>query len=327
MFLDAIASRNIKETYRGLNTDTGLFDGQKLVARMAPTDRFLSIYNRPTRMRQVFTKPNTKLPASLVVQHSTTKDIYILGTQRQDTKFNVNNGKPYVEITMAHLVTPNGQGTSGLFKVYRKLLPDLSKYDDFDDMKSVDYAGRDIYQDGNGKVFGWLEDTKVMDAYGDVEFRTTKAEAGTFDHREGDYYGWFAINARLQDFDKLVLDGRTYFVAMEYSDLGFTGVTLSHRLERYQDFKFITTERTYNSATHEYDTTAVEKEVSGIITDDTEKVAWATGAVSNIQIAINTDHIGFTPKIGEYVKYQGRERKIKSVYLQAAQVQWLVVCE
>lgn len=327
MFLDAIANKNIREKYVGLNPETMEFTGAEFLARMAPTDRFLSIYNRPTRMRQVFVKPNTTLPASLVVKHPMTGDVYLLGTQRQDTKFDVASGKPYVEIIMAHLVTPNNQGTSGVFTVTRKTLPDVTEYDDFQDMIDTDYAGRDIYQDDDGNVYGWLEDKQVAQAYGDVEFRTTKAEAGTYDMREGDYYGWFAVNAGLQDYDRLELDGRAYYVVMEYTDLGFTSVTLSHHQDRYQNFKFVTSERTYNSATHQYDTVEVLKEVTGIIPDDVEKTAWAGGTPSSIQLAIDVNHIGFEPKVNEYVEYEGRRRKIKTAYLQAAKMQWLVVCE
>lgn len=287
---------------------------ESFLARLGPTDRFLSIYNRPTRMRQIFMRPEDKVPSSGIVKHVPSGEIYLVGIARNDSRWNVAEDKPYVSIVMAHLVTPNKSGTIGEALVLRKVLP------------TEDIPGRHMYIGDDGILYGWLEENIVYDTYADVEFRTTKSEPGTVGERIGDYYAWLPSPVELKVRDKIIIDDTTYFVTAEYTDLGFSGASLSEEQETMFNFHYVSTESSFIPGQGMI-TEEVLREVTGKIPSDEEKVGWASGIASHIDVAIYVEHIGIVPKIDDFISYEGRKRRIKTVSLQATKKQYLIRCE
>ena len=48
-------------------------------------------------------------------------DVYIIGQERQDARFDVTDGDTYIKMAMVHLVTPKIDGSSGLAVQTRKV--------------------------------------------------------------------------------------------------------------------------------------------------------------------------------------------------------------
>ncbi|AHI61265.1 hypothetical protein SHOU24_68 [Vibrio phage SHOU24] len=56
-----------------------------LYARLDVVDRFLPNFHKPLQRRMLFTKPADTLPASMVIRHHLTQEVYIIGQGRTDT--------------------------------------------------------------------------------------------------------------------------------------------------------------------------------------------------------------------------------------------------
>ena len=303
MFLGRIARRAMYEKFVGWDAATGDFTDAEFLGRMAPVDRFLSIYNRPTRMRQLFIKPDTPLPASMVFQHTTTGEIYIAGNTRSDTRFNIEGGNPYVTLVMAHEVTPTGQGTTGLAAHYRRAPA------------------------GPASEPGWYVKGRVGDVYVDLEYRTSAAQEGVYDARVSDYYAWAPICSEVAELDTFELDGREYRVMDVYTDMGFLGMKLQQDPDPRVDLYVITTERgVWNAVSHQYDSVETKHEVTAIVSGQREQAVW-NKLDNSIQVVIDFAAIGFVPETNMKVELDGIRRTIKNVFTSVGAKQYELVCE
>lgn len=302
MFLAKIAQRAMHETFTGWDAASGDFSGSGFEGRLAPVDRFLSIYNRPTRMRQLFVAPDTVLPDSLVFRHDTTGEIYLAGEARSDTRFNVTDGEPYATIVMAHEVTPNGRGTTGLATHFRRAPA------------------------GPADNPGWYVKSRVSDVYIDLEYRTSSSQEGVYDARLSEFYSWAPINAPVTDLDTLEMDGREYRVKDVYTDMGFLGLKLQQDPDPRVDLYVITADRAYNQTTHQFEGTETKHEVTAIISGSREQAVW-NKLDNSIQVVIDFSAIGFEPKTNMAVEYAGVRRMIKNVFTSVGAKQYELVVE
>lgn len=303
MFLGRIAQKFMREQFLPWDASAADFDTENpFEGRLAPVDRFLSIYNRPTRMRQLFIKPGTQLPASLVFKHATTGDIYAAGEDRSDTRFNVDCGDPYVTIVMAHEVTPNGQGTTGMATHYRRS------------------------PTGPASEPGWYVKRKVADVYVDLEYRTNAAQEGVYDARVSDFYAWAPICSQVNELDTFELDGREYRVTDVYTDMGFLGMKLRQEPDPRVDLYVITSERAYNDATHQFEGVETKHPVTAIVSGQREQAVWDK-LPNAIEVVIDVDAIGFAPKGGMKVEIDGIVRMVKNAYTSVGKKQYTLVCE
>lgn len=304
MFLNEIAKKNMHERLDGYNSTTKTFEPNSFQGRIDPTDRFLSIYNRPTRKRQLFTEPHTPLPQSNVFKHQTTGDIYILGQTRQDTRYDVLDGQPYVSISMLHLVTPNALGSSGKAIQVRK------------------------ETQGPPENPGWMVAVDLGETYLDIEFRTSSSEAGVHDSKIENFYAWTPINVIAEQWDFFELNGIQYRVVDTFTDIGMRGLRLDRESDPRVDVVIQVQDRTYNDTTHEWESVTQDFNVTAIVPEATNLASWVdTSASSQIVLAIDHKNIGFTPKINQSILYQGVKRLIKKVSTQAGEKQFQVTCE
>lgn len=304
MFLKATAHHWMTEKFLLYNEEEDRFGDNDLVGRLGPVDRFLSIYNRPTRMRQMFLKGSVDLPDCKIMKHSTTGEIYLIGGSRQDARGDIDDGDPYESIVMAHLASPGP--TSGLCSITRKVLPT-----DENDMQ----------------VYGWLEDKPIYETYIDLEFRTSSAEKGTYDERVGDYYGWLSDHVQLLPWDYITLNDQAYRVVDVYSDMGFIGIRADKKPDPRINVEIKTSDRVYDNATHTFTNDGETHKVTVIIPDDTDAALWANPQETSIQVIVPTSNIGIRPEPNMKVTYQGVDRIIKSCFLQASDTEYRLECE
>lgn len=297
MFLNKIAQHNLKEKFDGYNAVDDSFVVNEFQGRIDLTDRFLTIYNRPTRKRVLFTDPKTPLPASGVIKHPQTGEIYILGVPRQDARWDVDGGSPYVQMSMLHLVTPN-DATAGQAVHTRKVFV--------------------------GPEQGWLVEQQLGTHYMDVEFRTSASEQDVYLGTVENYFAWLPHDTVVETFDTLTIQGVNYFVLDDYIEMGMCALRVAKQADPRVDFHIHRSARIFNNDTFEYETTTVAEPVTGMIPEFTEAAEWFSKSTESV-VVINTDHIVFKPEVNMAVTLFDRKLTIKSVFLQASQSQWRLV--
>jgi hypothetical protein len=304
MFLAKIAQKNMKEVFSGYDRATKTFVERAFEGRIDLTDRFLSIYNRPTRKRQLYVSPSENLPDSYVFKHPSSGDVYILGQERQDARHDVERGSTYVKMIMCHVVTPKLDGSSGLAKQMRKV------------------------PQGPPENPGWLVEEEVTETFMDIEFRTSSAEQGSYDIKIENFYAWTPITVDADQQDFFLLNGINYRVVDTFTDLGMRGLRLDRETDNRVDFVITVSEKVYDLETHKTNTVKTSYNVTGIIPDNTDVSKWGDArAASSIDIVIEEAHIGFPPKPNMTVQYQGLSRIVKNVTTQAGEKQYRLVCE
>lgn len=304
MFLKAIAQKNLYEVLEVFDDASQSFAGDTFLGRIDLTDRFLSIYNRPTRKRQLYTRPDTPLPASFIFRHKGSGDVYIVGQTRTDSRSDVSGGDPYIAITMLHLVTPNPNGSSG---------------------QAVHTRKQPLGPPDNP---GWLQEVVLGTPFMDVEFRTSSSEAGVYDSKIENYYAWTPINVVAEQWDFFELNGIKYRNIDNFTDIGMRGLRLDREGDPRIDVVIHKSSRVYDPVEHAYVTTKVAFNVTMIVPEDTDIASWAAEkAASSVVLVVDRGHIGFAPTAGNEIEYQGRRRLVKNVTTQAGEKQYRLQCE
>lgn len=301
MFLDKIAQQHFTEKFEIYDEETEKFVASDFVGRIGPTDRFLSIYNRPTRKRQLYVSPEQEIPPSLVIRHALTGAEYILGIGRMDARGDVDEGNPYVTLCMLHDVSSTGSGRARLYR--RAPL-------------------------GPPENPGWLVEQELAHTFLDLEFRTNASESGTLNNKIPNFYAWCPATISAQEWDYFELGGKRYRVVDSFMDAGMVGLRLDQEPDPRLDFVIQTKEQVYDNIRHEWVDRLETYNVTGIIPRDEDISKWArTTAINTIDVVIKSEHIGFTPLPEMDILYQGRTRKIKNVTTQAGQKEFRLVCE
>ena len=304
MFLNKIAQARMGEWFAS-------WDGDKFVqnsfnGRIAIFDRFLSIYNRPTRKRQLYVKPGTLLPTSLVIQHQASGEMYIVGQGRADARDDVAEGNTYVEMYMLHTCTPNPDGSSGVALHTRKEVQ------------------------GPDNDPGWLVNVELGGVFMDMEFRTSSAEEGMYDSKTENFYAWAPLPVKVNQHDFFSLNGINYRVVDTFVDAGMRGLRLDREPDNRVDFVIrVEGNPVFNPITYEEETSVKDYNVTGTVTSLTDLARWRVESRTNstITVVIDEKHIGFTPTPNMVIMYQGLERRIRDVSTQAGERQFTVTCE
>lgn len=304
MFLNKIAQARMGEWFAS-------WDGEKFVrnsfkGRIAIFDRFLSIYNRPTRKRQLYVKPGTRIPESLAIQHQASGEIYIVGQGRADARDDVDGGKAYVDMYMLHNCTPNPDGSSGLALHTRK------------EAQGPDHDP------------GWLVNTDLGSVFMDMEFRTSSAEEGMYDSKTENFYAWAPLPVKVNQHDFFELNGISYRVVDTFVDAGMRGLRLDREPDNRVDFVIrVVGNPVFNPVTYEEETNIEDFNVTGTVTSLTDLARWRveTRTNSTITVVVDEKHIGFTPTPNMVIMYQGLERRIRDVSTQAGERQFTLTCE
>lgn len=274
---------------------TGEEEGLRL--RLFRVDRFTTIYHRPTRRRQLTVPPGVTLPASNVVKHVSTGDVYILSaTVRQDAQQNT----AYDMVVSSHLATsPSG----GLFTQYR---PTTS---------------------GPADDPGAAELDEVAKVYCDVELRTTADEPHTIDEAIGHFLLTLPDSAGASDGDWFVGDFGTYKVVEFYKDGGFSGArAIKQPFDLMTVTYYFDTEAggSYNTTTGEFTPVVTEpKNISAIVSVNKEIASVSPySEIWTGKMYISVSHITWAPKVSDSIASGGIRYKILSVVKGKSGVQW-----
>lgn len=263
MNLKKIALRRCKEKMEAWDPTTETFIPNSFLARIDLTDRFLSNFNKPTRRRMLFADNEVVFPESRVCRHPGTKDVYLLGTTRQDAR----DGNPYLGLTILQLVTDEPGGTAGLATITRKVVQ------------------------GPPSDPGWLVDTVFARSYVDTEFLTSTDEVATTDMRIERYNAYLPLPVQPQEWDFLTLHGVKHRVLDTFADSGFFALRIDHEEDYRTNFVLHMNKRERNKVTQEYDVTERSYNVTGVMEKAVYVALWATDSETSNTVYFEKEHL------------------------------------
>lgn len=298
MYLGNIAHRWVNENLEAFDEATGTFVPDAMVGRISLVDRFLSNFNRPLRRRMLHYAVDTELPKSRTIRNPATGATYIIGQERTDSDDNV----AYHSMAVCHLTTESV--TSGLCQVYRKS------------------------PKGPADNPGWLVEENVGQHYTDLEFRTSLNEPDLEDTRVESFVLWVPVQADLEDYDFVELHDRTYRVTDRFFDSGF----LMARVDEEADYRInVVIEHgestVFNPDTMKYEQTKKSSNVTVTLMSDYDFSNWASDSSDYLDMFVEEKHIGFRPKPGMSIVYDGTSRVIRYAKYHKGERQYKIRCE
>ena len=300
MFLNRIATWKAHEPLEAWDEATETFLPDQMLGRIDLTDRFLSNFNKPLRRRMLYSDPAEAKPASQVIRHPGTGDVYILGQTRGDAV----EGSHYLNLTVCHLVTDTPHGSSGLATLYRKAPA------------------------GPPDNPGWLVEQQVGRAFTDLEFRTSANEPEMYEEKIANFFAFLPAHVKLQEWDFLELHGERYRVVDTFADSGLSGLRVDREPDVRVDFVITgASSRVYDKANHRYVDTPVSANVTGVIVSEHGFSTWAAESTDYIDVSIEQEHIGFEPKPDMRLELDGYSRLVTSVSMPPLSRQYRLRCK
>ena len=242
-------------------------------AKLAPVDRFLSNFHRPTHRRMLGISPDTTLPPYSTVRVQSTQDVYILGQIRKDD----SNDTEYDRIGIAHLA-------SGLFSVNRK--------------STI----------GSESDPGVLVNTVLGNHYGDIEFRSDGVSPEQHEGYESEFFIILPPHADVQEWDFITQGSDSYQVKSSYIDSGFIFVRAVRRDDYRKDFTYY-----HKGSTAGYDTSSgivadgfEPYQVTGFVRNIAEdEFEYATTRDKTLKLVVRAEHIGIVPTTDDQLTWDG----------------------
>lgn len=305
MRLKRIAEKWCQERPEAWDEAAEAFVPASFKCRIDLTDRFLSNFNRPTRMRMLFAAAETVFPDSRTIRNPLTGDVYILGTTRKD----VDAGRVTIGLTLLRTVTALPGGSAGYAVITRKVTL------------------------GPPENPGWLVDTVYKKAWMDTEFYSSSNEQDTTDLRIESYNAFMPLHVQPREWDFVELRGSKYRVVDTYADSGFFGVRLEHESDTRTDMVLeVQPKREINRITQEYiQAPAARYNVTGVMKNLEDFALWNNEAQKYIDVYFEEEHL---PNIDfnlsnspMWLSYKGKKRMVKQASTQSGVRQWQLRCE
>lgn len=269
----------------------------QIIGRLFRIDRFTTIYHRPTRRRQITFPPGTALPASGVVKHASTGEIFILSdTVRADAVKNV----VYDRIVSAHLAMPPSGGLGSLRR------PTI---------------------EGTGDDPGAAVLNEVRQVYFDSELRAASAQPDTEDVSIGHYFLTFSVAAGVMDDDWLVFGSEYYKIVERYPESGFMSaraIKESYTLLPITYYRSTGAGGGYNPTTGEFTPTVRDARQISALISKTESSMWAggIGESETRKLYIDVNHITWDPTVDDVIDVSGHKYLVTGVTVGKNQLQW-----
>jgi hypothetical protein len=272
---------------------TGLWSNEGLLGNIVPTDRFISIYNRPVHLRQLTFKIGAALPASGVLRNPATGEVYIMGQARRDTR----RSTTYVGTVMLHLVS----GYAGeLTELHRKAPV------------------------GPSNDPGVLVDSVITTTYFDIELRSALENDKQVSSSRGEYLLWAPATVTLAPWDFIQINSDWYRVHQAYFDSGFQMARVFKETDDREDIVYSRKSSAYNAGTGASGG-FTDYNVTGLI--DSRKIQSNDAldiSPSEVDIRIMVDHIGFTPSVYDEFTASGVVYSVTEVAKNGSRDEWMI---
>lgn len=301
---ERIALRKVNEPMEAWDPVTETWVPSAFIARLDPTDRFLSNFNKPTRRRMLFAAQDCVFPESRTFRHPGTQEAYLLGITRKDAL----GGNPYLGLTVCQLVTDTPGGSSGLATIFRR--------------EAL----------GPAEDPGWLVERVFAKAFIDLEFRTSANEPDATDLKIENYYAFLPLSVQPQEWDFVELHGVRYRVVDTFADSGFFGLRIDHENDFRTDFQLVVAgTRVLNPATETYTDSERVYNVTGMLENASLFPSWNSDSQSYADVYFETEHLpnlDFNPiKQQMWLISGGVRKQVQSVNTQSGRRQYKFRCK
>lgn len=278
------------QSFDEFNFGTSSWDLSTFQGQLKLADKFVAIWNRPTRNRMIYVAPGNE-PASSVVRVSNTGDILMLKTPQRDTHDN------------AHYRTVIGGHLAAGVAVVKRLLPV-----------------------GPPENPGWAVEATVLTSFGDIELRSVNENQDRELLNYGHFFLFMPADSGLQDHDTVELLGKEYYVLETYKDSGLDAARVTSKPDERVNMVYTSVGgETYDPNTGENVSTVTNYNVTGKITvRKIEEQENSDIPRTVIEVMIRKPFIGLVPKIGDRISFLGMTYTINAVGENSLRDEWVL---
>lgn len=269
---------------------TGQWLPQVFTAQLKKADVFVSIWNRPTRKRMMYTAPDQEPGADGYVVRTPGGVIMMVGNKHPD-EFK----GPYRSVFGLHY-------TAGEATIYRR-----------------------TPRGGSGDP-GWASETLIQATWADTELRSADNNHELNIEHYGNFFLFMPRNAPIQRDDRIALNGSSYMIEETYLDTGLMCARCTNKPDERRDFVFRSyTGKTNNLSTGDVVATFDSYNVTGRIRPTKqEQLGLEPVIVDDIYVMIRKEWIGVSPKPLDEIVFLGKTFKVERVGQNALLDEWYV---
>lgn len=180
--------------------------------QLKKADTFVSIWNRPTRKRMLYTQPGQEPPTPIIRVNGTTQ-VMLVGTNHPD----FTSSRHYRNVQTLH----EARGQAAITRLDRYTTPSVV-----------------VERRSQGNVFV------------DFELRSIEEDLNRTVNHYGHYFAFMASNSQIKKHDVLTFEGKDYFIIDLYVDSGFLSARVEQRQDERQILSYTqVNSNTYNHNT------------------------------------------------------------------------------
>ncbi len=261
-----------------------------IVGQLKLADKFVAIWNRPTRNRMIYVDHNNE-PTSSVVRVSNTGDILMLKTPQRDTHAN------------DHYRTVIGGHLAAGVAVVKRLLPV-----------------------GPPENPGWAVEATILTTFADVELRSVNENQDRELLNYGHFFLFLPANSGLQDHDTVELNGKEYYVLETYKDSGLDAARATSKPDERVNMVYTSVGvETYDPNTGENTSSTTNYNVTGKLTvKRIEEQENSDIPRTVVEVMIRKPFIGLVPKIGDKITFMGMTYTVNAVGENSLRDEWVL---
>ena len=295
--LKASARRFAYDFFQPWDATTNAFSlvtSQYLQGRLFRVDRFTSIYHRPTR-RSYISFLTDAFPASGVVRRRGTSEVYLLSKTLKEEV--LQDDHVYDRLRQSNLATPPSGGEAVFYQVTTS---------------------------GTGEDLGVVTKGTAIPVYIDLELQGVLASEGNIDVAASKFILNYSFNVNPVPGDYFVFDNRWFLVNTPYLDGGLAVARVSEMVYGYHDMLYIRKQSggAYNPTTGVVTASATTSAFSGLIGLDRKEGSATEHSKRSLDIHVYERHIGFTPRAGDSIQYDGLVYEVRQVEFRRDELQW-----
>lgn len=279
-----------RQEFDSYNFTTEAWELNTFKGQLKRSDDFITIWNRPTRKRMLYTAANVTIP-SPVIRVPSTQEVYMVAHSFGDSHANSH----YRTLRALHQ-------SAGTALQYRKT--------------PVENAG----------IKGWAVESLIATTFADTELRSVNEgqEAQLLNY--GSFFVFTPSNTSLRRHDSLLLNGTRYYVIETYVDSGMICARATTTPDERVNFQYISIGNpVYNTATQSVSSTDTTYNTTGKITPLLmSEIKNSDITKARIRVQLLESFISYTPKVGDKVAYLSTTYTVEIVQRDAGLEEWVL---
>lgn len=271
--------------------NTSSWVNSSFVGQLKKADNFVSIWNRPTRKRMLYSQVNVPLNSS-VVRVTATGEIFLVGSSQDDAHLNTGYRRVF-----------NAHEAYGVARVLRKL-PQVK-------------AGGEL---------GFALSQQVEVTFGDYELRATDRLSDDRILGYGEYFLFLPSNSNVQDLDTVEIAGKEFYVYEVYKDSGLVTCRATGKSDDRVNLQYIEKlTAVYDPNTQSVNNTEKIYETTAKLIPKIEKTDFSANSLEKgIRVVMRKDFISYTPKIGNFIQFSSQRYRIDKIALDSLHEEYVI---